>query len=98
MFCSAIVVFNTTSGFTLRSAIPVYGKATSGLQPFVVAGGITTGYLERENVPKHIVIHLLPVTSAFQTSTVPASQSQTWGWDQTYTKTQKATLCESICT
>lgn len=75
MFCSATVLFNTTSGFTLHSAIPVYGEATSELHPFVVAGGKTTGYLERENVPKHIVIHLLPVTSGFQTSMVPASLS-----------------------
>lgn len=40
IFCSAIVLFHITSGFTLHSAIPVYGKGTSGYHPFVVAGGI----------------------------------------------------------
>lgn len=68
--------------------------------PFVVAGGTTRGYLERENVPKHSATWLLPVTSGFQIGMVPVSMRWTQGWDQTYTTSKKAAPCESayICT
>lgn len=68
--------------------MPVYSKATSGQHPFVVAGGITTRYSERENVPKRI--WLLPVTSGSQTDASEPELNKVW--DQTYTKSKKATL------
>lgn len=83
IFCSPIAFFSSTWGFTLHSAIPKQGKATSGKHTFVVTGGVSAGFLEGKNVPKHILIWLLPVVPKLHSTREPELNL---AWHQTYTQ------------